>query len=205
MKVGARSNIPVHWAAIVLGVAGVTIVFAIMFFAKNLYARQAVLINNVVVQNVPNASATVALPVRLEIPKIGVNAVIEYVGITAQGVMGVPAGPDNVAWLKQGPRPGENGSAVIAGHEGWKNGIAAVFDNLGKLHIGDKIYVLDKQGMKVTFVVRKMQAYDPNGNAPEVFASNDGKAHLNLITCEGVWNAAQKSYSNRLVVFTDRE
>jgi LPXTG-site transpeptidase (sortase) family protein len=119
--------------------------------------------------------------------------------------MGVPAGPDDVAWLDLGPRPGEKGSAVIAGHEGWKDGIAAVFDNLGKLHVGDKIYVLDDQGTKATFVVRKMQTYNQNGDVPEVFASNDGKVHLNLITCEGTWNAAQKSYSNRFVVFTDRE
>jgi len=36
-------------------------------------------------------------------------------------------------------------------------------------------------------------------------ASSDAKAHLNLITCEGVWDKVSKSYSKRLVVFTDRE
>jgi hypothetical protein len=54
-------------------------------------------------------------------------------------------------------------------------------------------------------VVRGMQTYDQNGNAGGVFSSSDGLAHLNLITCEGTWNAAEKSYSNRLVVFTDKE
>jgi LPXTG-site transpeptidase (sortase) family protein len=205
MNSAARKNIPRHWAAAILGVASIIIVLVIIFFAKNFYARQAILIDNAVVQNVSNASAIVALPVRLEIPEIGVDAAIEYVGLTAQGVMGVPVGPSDVAWLDQGPRPGANGSAVIAGHEGWKDGVAAVFDNLGKLKIGDKVYVLDGQGTKVTFVVRNMKTYDQNGDVPEVFASSDGKAHLNLITCEGTWNATQKSYSNRLVVFTDGE
>jgi len=35
--------------------------------------------------------------------------------------------------------------------------------------------------------------------------SNDGKAHLNLITCAGVWDEVEKSHSSRLVVFADME
>ena len=145
------------------------------------------------------------LLVRLIIPKINVDAAIEYVGLTSQGAMGVPAGPTDVAWFDLGPRPGENGSAVIAGHEGWKDNIQAVFDNLYKLQIGDKIYVEDENGSTTTFVVREMQTYGENQDFSDVFRSSDGKAHLNLITCAGAWNKAQKSYSNRLVVFTDKE
>lgn len=145
------------------------------------------------------------LPIRLTIPKINVDAAVEYVGFTSDGAMGVPAGPTDVAWFDLGPRPGENGSAVIAGHEGWKDNIQAVFDNLYKLHIGDKIYVEDKNGSATTFVVRKMQTYGENQDFSDVFRSSDGKAHLNLITCEGTWNATQESYPNRLVVLTDKE
>jgi LPXTG-site transpeptidase (sortase) family protein len=94
---------------------------------------------------------------------------------------------------------------VIAGHEGWKNNIAAAFDNLHELSKGDLIYVADAQGAKTTFVVRAVLTYDQNGNASAIFNSNDGKVHLNLITCEGIWNASQKSYSDRLVVFADKE
>jgi hypothetical protein len=39
----------------------------------------------------------------------------------------------------------------------------------------------------------------------DIFSVKDGKAHLNLITCEGAWDAATQSYSDRLVVFTERE
>ena len=126
-------------------------------------------------------------------------------GLTTEGAMAVPAGPTSTAWFDLGPRPGESGSAVIAGHEGWKDGIAAVFDNLYKLQKGDKVYVEDEKGVTATFIVRGIQVYSQNGDAALVFGSNDGKAHLNLITCEGDWNAIQKSYSNRLVVFTDME
>jgi len=70
------------------------------------------------------------LPVRLKIPKINVDSAFEYVGLTPQGAMDVPKGPAEVGWFKLGTRPGEIGSAVVAGHSGWKNGIPAVFDNL---------------------------------------------------------------------------
>lgn len=145
------------------------------------------------------------LPIRLKIPKINVYAAIEYVSLTPKGLVGVPKGPVNAGWFNLGPRPGEKGNSVIVGHFGWKNGIPAVFDNLHKLQKGDKLYVLDKKGTTTTFVVRELRIYGENEDASSVFNSSDGKSHLNLITCEGLWNKTKKSYSNRLVVFTDKE
>ncbi len=143
---------------------------------------------------------------RLRIPTINVNATIEPAGMTQNGEMGVPKGPNNVTWFKLGPRPGESGSAVIAGHYGrWKTGEGSVFDTLHTLRKGDKIYVEDEKGITTTFIVREKRNYDPNANASEIFTSKDGKSHLNLITCEGVWNKSSKSYTKRLVVFTDKE
>lgn len=145
------------------------------------------------------------LPVRLKIPEIAVDDAVEQVGVTSEGEMGTPKGPTGVAWFSLGPRPGEIGSAVISGHYGWKNGIPAVFDNLYKLRAGDRLYIEDENGVITTFVVRELRRYGENADASEVFTSRDGKAHLNLVTCEGVWNKFSKSYSKRLVVFTDKE
>lgn len=145
------------------------------------------------------------LPVRLEIPKINVDAMVDSVGLTSDGAVDVPKGPADVAWFDLGPRPGENGSSVIDGHSGWKDGIPAIFDNLYKLQKGDKVYVKDAKGMTISFVVREILTYDPHADASNVFNSSDGKAHLNLITCTGTWNETDKTHSERLVVFTDRE
>ena len=150
------------------------------------------------------AQASVGLPARLEIPKIKVDAALDYVGVTSKGELGVPAGPTNAAWYDQGPSPGQTGNAVIDGHFGYKNHIPAVFDNLHMLQKGDKLYVKDIKGLTTTFVVRQLRTYGPNDYAPAIFRSSDGKAHLNLITCQGDWNQAQKSYSTRLVVFADK-
>jgi sortase A len=145
------------------------------------------------------------LPTRLRIPHINVDANIEPVGLTPEGLVDVPEGPDGVAWFNVGPLPGEIGSAVIDGHSGYKDDKPAVFDNLYKLKKGDKIYVEDEGGGTTIFVVRESQRYKPNTRPAEVFSSGDGGAHLNLITCTGLWDNTEKTHSDRLVVFADRE
>ena len=197
------SKVPLKWSLIVLGVAGVAFSLAIISFLNNSYAKLALFASNQIPQDLKRASQ--GLPIRLRIPKIGVDAAFEYVGLTPDGAVGVPSGPASVAWFNLGPRPGEKGSAVIDGHYGWKNGIPAAFDNLYKLQKGDELYIEDEKGAVTTFVVRELRTYGENEDASGVFGSSDGKAHLNLITCEGVWSAAKKSYSDRLVVFTDKE
>lgn len=150
-------------------------------------------------------SAHVGLPVRLKIPALAVDTSFEYVGLTSEGAMDIPDGPTAVAWFDLGPRPGNAGSAVISGHYGWKDGIPAVFDNLHTLVKGDKVHVLDEHGVTTTFVVRELRTYGEHVDSSDVFGSRDGKSHLNFITCKGVWSKNDKSYSERLVVFTDKE
>jgi len=165
-------------------------------------------INNTVKQTQDVTSleqSSVGLPVRLKISKINVNSSVGYVGVTSSGAMDVPKGPDTVAWFELGVRPGEIGSAVISGHYGWKNNIPAVFDNLSKLKKGDLITTEDEKGIVTNFVVQELKAYGENDNATNVFGSSDGLAHLNLITCEGIWDAKKKSYSGRLVVFANKQ
>ncbi|HLD27236.1 MAG TPA: class F sortase [Patescibacteria group bacterium] len=175
------------------------------FIPKNsIRGSSALLVENVAA--LENQEQTnVGLPVRLKIPEIGVDSAVIPVGLTPDGAMDVPKGPTEVAWFNFGPRPGENGSAVIAGHYSWKNNIPAVFDNLHKLNKGDKIYIEDEKGANNIFVVREIRIYGKNADASDVFASSDSGAHLNLVTCTRIWNKAEKMYSDRLIIFTDKE
>lgn len=146
------------------------------------------------------------LSMRLKIPKINVDAGVESVGLTADGSMDAPKGATNVALFDRGPRPGETGSAVITGHYGlWENGKDSVFDKLHTLKKGDILYIEEDGGTTVSFIVRELRTYGEHEDATEVFASDDGKAHLNLITCAGTWDKITGTYSQRLVVFTDKE
>lgn len=152
------------------------------------------------------AKVTPMQPVRLLIPKIKVDATIEHMGLMPNGDMEAPAGPKIVGWYKFGTLPGEVGSAVLDGHYGrWANGETSVFDNLSKLKKGDSISVLGSNGKEIIFIVRELRDFLPESNTQEIFKSSDGKAHLNIITCDGAWDPKTKSYSKRLVVFTDRK
>lgn len=185
-------------------VVGFTALFLILFFSleqrqarstiSHLEAKKQVL-------GIEAQKISQGFPVRLIIPAINVNASIQQLGVTQSGEMDVPNNTVDVGWFKLGSRPGEKGSAVIAGHLNGKNGEAGVFTNLYKLKQGDKLYIEDDKGVSITFVVRENRAYD-SGYAEDVFSSSDS-AHLNLITCNGVWDKNKKSYTKRLVVFAD--
>lgn len=193
---------------IVIGclLAACGIASALFYAVMHKTVTSAVPVAEIDIGSVPTqAPASVAVPVRLKIPEIKVDAPMEGVGLTATGAMDVPSNQDGVAWYELGERPGEVGSAVISGHYGWKNNIGSVFDRLHELKPGDKVYSEDDQGVITTFVVRESRIYDLKADTVEIFKSDDGKAHLNLITCAGVWNVDKQMYSNRLVVFTDKE
>lgn len=154
-----------------------------------------------------NASPIVnaGLPARLKIPAINVDSAIETVGLTTDGAVGIPKNPANAAWYNLGPRPGDIGSAVITGHINWYYGQTGVFVNLSKVKIGDKIIVQDDKGAEISFMVNDIRSYDAAADAVDVFISNDGKAHLNLITCEGDWDRNSQQYTKRLVLFAEKE
>ena len=148
-------------------------------------------------------SSQPGLPARLIIPSIHVDAPVINVGLAADGSVGVPKGPLEVAWYQLGPRPGTEGSSVITGHFGpWRDGSHSVFDRLGELKVGDQIQVTDENGKTISFTVRATKTYNAGESPTEVFNKTGGK-FLNLITCHGDWLANQKTYTQRLVVFAE--
>lgn len=148
----------------------------------------------------------ITLPVKIQIPKIGVNAEIESVGLDKQNKMDVPKLVENVAWYNLGAKPGEKGSAVMAGHLDKITGAPAVFYNLSSLAPGDRITVTNRSGDNFIFIVTRISKY-PDKQFPlqEVFAGPTDTARLNLITCEGVFDRKTKNYSDRVVVYSELE
>ncbi len=149
------------------------------------------------------APAKPSIPVELAIESIGVIAPVTSVGILGKS-MAVPTNDIDVGWYNLGVRPGDVGSAVLAGHVNWYGGQDAVFTNLHLVQIGDTIIVRDDQGRYHYFMVRDIKRYPIHADASEVFNSDDGLAHLNLVTCDGPWNSLIKTHEMRLVVFADK-
>lgn len=141
-------------------------------------------------------------PARIIIPSLGIDAEVQDVGITAEGNMGVPSNFTDVAWYKYGTAPGGAGSAVIAGHVDNGLGLSGVFKRLGELEVGDEVSVERRDGTRLTFIVTGTRSYPYTEVPTEIVFNPSGSARLNLITCEGSWVKSEKTYDQRLVVFT---
>lgn len=143
------------------------------------------------------ASSQSAVPSRLRVPAIGVDAAIEPVGVTAQHDMDVPRNPQDVGWYEGGPQPGQAGDAVIDGHLDWVSG-PAVFWNLRELRAGDQLQVTDASGQARAFQVTSLASFAADSPPPPDLFNNAGPPRLSLITCAGDWHGTE--YSQRLVV-----
>lgn len=182
-------------AIIVIGV--ITICLVVLSVSKS---RPTYVIGEITVM--PDVTKT-TVPVSLSIERIGVYAPIESVGIVGDA-MAVPTLANNVGWYRASARPGDMGSAVLAGHVNWMGGKDAVFTNLSEIEIGDIVSVTNNYGDVENFLVREKREYPADADTSEVFLSYDGLAHLNLITCTGIWNPLMGTHDTRLVVFTDK-
>jgi len=145
-----------------------------------------------------------ATPVRLEIPKLGIDASIEAVATDKNGSMGVPADYHDVAWYAPGVIPGDAGDAVISGHLDWVVSgklTPAVFTNLGSLKPGDKVEIVGQDGKALDFSVNdaRLLAYNASPAKAGLFASG-GPARVTLITCAGTFDQSLHQYTQRLAV-----
>lgn len=144
------------------------------------------------------------VPLRLSIPAIGVNALVESLGLHSNGDLATPAqNPwDDVGWYDLGPHPGDNGSAVIDGHLDRPGGYPAVFWRLRAIQVGDDVQVTNKGGNTLHFRVTRIAYFSPAQAPLQDIFGNLGGRYLNLITCAGDWIPSQHQTTLRLVVYT---
>ena len=139
-------------------------------------------------------------PSRLRIPSIGVDAWIGAVGLRNDGSMDVPDNLWTSSWLATSPRPGQAGSAVIAGHRGV--GSPALFSHLENVQPGDRIYVSDASGNQVIYVVTRVAALDLSPSTQLAVFGPTSAQQLVVITCFGRYVPSARTYDHRLVVFS---
>lgn len=155
----------------------------------------------------PSPTPTVAphlarsVPVRLEIPSIGVDSPLMDLGLRADGSMEVPPGGFPAGWYTGAPTPGELGPAIIAGHVDW-NG-PGVFFHLRDLKVGDDIAVTREDGSIATFRVTQVSQFPKDEFPTDQVYGDIAGAGLRLITCGGSFNAATHHYEDNIVAFAD--
>ncbi|MBC9728299.1 class F sortase [Streptomyces sp. TRM68367] len=140
-------------------------------------------------------------PDRIRIPAIRVNAPLTGLGLTPVGSLEVPpADRENLAgWYGAGTMPGEQGTAIVAGHVDNADG-PAVFHRLGALKKGGTIEVDRRDGGVAVFTVDAVEVYAAKGFPDEKVYGAAGRPELRVITCGGGYSRAT-GYQGNVVVF----
>lgn len=147
----------------------------------------------------PDEPTTVARPVRVHIPAIGVDSRITDITTNIAGQLIPPPTTDIVGWYTGGPAPGDTGPALLAGHVDSRAG-PGVFFHLADLHAGDRIAV-DRADhtttrFRVVSVTRVAKTAFPTGG---VYAPEPAPL-LRLITCGGTFDRSARSYRDNIIV-----
>ncbi len=142
-----------------------------------------------------------SIPVRLNVPAIGLKVALSELGRNPDGTVEVPSDFQEPGWYRLGPSPGQVGSAVILGHIDSYLG-PAVFFRLRYLRPGDHVNVTLADGLITHFVVRKIAMY-PKTDFPDLLVyGSHGYSGLQLVTCGGVFDTQTRNYLSNVVVYT---
>lgn len=143
-----------------------------------------------------------ALPVRVTIPRIHVNAPVEPLGLNPDGTVEVPAltRPNLAGWYRYGPTPGQKGAAVLLGHVD-AHRHQAVFFRLGSLQRGDHIHVERAGGSIATFVVDSVVPVPKDEFPTRSVYGKTKYAALRVITCGGRYDKKTMHYLSNIIVY----
>ncbi|MEU8251491.1 class F sortase [Nonomuraea sp. NPDC048916] len=141
-------------------------------------------------------------PVRIKIPKLGVNAPVKSVGLAKNGTIQVPPAdnPNLAGWYRNMSTPGEAGPAVILGHKDTRTR-SAVFSRVHELRHGDTIEVKRQDGTTAVFTVGGVEQASKETFPTQRVYGNQANAQLHLITCGGIYNRSSGHYTDNVIVY----
>jgi len=139
----------------------------------------------------------VGSPERLDLPSIGVSALVTPIGTEGTGTLVPPSDYTTVGWWSPGVEPGDGyGTTIIAGHTVHTGGGA--LDNLGQVQVGDQV-TLERARQDLSYDVTSVTTYNKGllaEHAGKIF-DQTGPERLAIVTC-GDWNG--EVYLSNVVV-----
>ena len=147
------------------------------------------------------AVSAVMPPTGVRIGDLAVDAEVVPVGYVAEtDEMEVPRSASLVGWYEFSASPGSAGSAVLAAHVDW-NGRAGAFFDLHTLEEGTTIVVDYADGSSQRFEVFAAEQYDKHVLPTAAIFARDGEPLLTLVTCGGLFDEADQTYRDNVVVY----
>ena len=142
------------------------------------------------------------VPIKLRMTSIEVEAPVIATGVDSNtGQMAVPTNVTDVAWYQYGPRPGEDGSAVLAAHVDLAGQGPGVFFRLRELAPGDIVEVEFSDGSVRFFRIEARTVYDKTELPLETIFAREGSPVLTLITCGGSFSESSRRYDSNVVTY----
>jgi sortase (surface protein transpeptidase) len=144
-----------------------------------------------------------AVPQRIDIPRLGVQAPVIARGLDPQGAIDPPpfdqAGV--VGWYAGGVKPGAAGAALMVGHLDTETR-PAVFYRLSTMKPGETIRVIRDDGRVAEFTVDDVQVLTRERfDARQAYGPRrSGRAELRLITCGGTFDDVSRTYTANVIV-----
>ncbi|MER6956881.1 MULTISPECIES: class F sortase [unclassified Streptomyces] len=144
-----------------------------------------------------------ALPQRIDIPELGVQAPVVARGLDTEGAIDPPpfdqAGV--VGWYADGAQPGAKGTALLVGHVDTETR-PAVFYKLSTLKAGETVRVVRDDGKVAEFTVDDVTVVQRDRfDAQQAYGTRQsGRAELRLITCGGAFDRVSHSYTANVIV-----
>lgn len=141
-------------------------------------------------------------PVALTVDRIDACSSLVPVGVDERRRIEVPSvhAPEQAAWYRHGPTPGERGPAVLVGHVDG-DGRRGVFADLAAATAGDRITVTRRDGSVAVFaVVGTVQVSKNWFPTRDVYGDTAGP-ELRLITCGGALDRTGHSYTDNVIVY----
>ena len=144
-----------------------------------------------------------AMPATIEVPAIDVDHPLIPVGLNPDGSMEIPHDVHEIGWYEpQGVLPGDEGTAVLAGHVDSRSQGPGAFYDLRYLDIGDGI-VLSDGGQDQRWTVVARRTYDKNEIPIDEIFIDHGDPRLVLVTCGGEFDRTRRSYTDNIVVYAE--
>ncbi|MFE6826119.1 class F sortase [Streptomyces sp. NPDC057690] len=144
-----------------------------------------------------------ALPQRIDIPDLGVQAPVVARGLdTAGGIDPPPFDQAGVVgWYAAGAKPGARGTALLVGHVDTETR-PAVFYKLSTLKAGETVRVVRDDGKVAEFTVDDVEVVRRDRfDARRAYGPRQpDRAELRLITCGGTFDRVSRSYTANVIV-----
>lgn len=144
-----------------------------------------------------------SVPVRLDVPAIGVASPLLSLGVNPDNTIAVPPleRDSKAGWFQYSPTPGQLGPAVLLGHVDSAQWGPGVFYRLGALTGGQMVSVTRSDRTVAVFVVDRVESYPKDAFPSLQVYGNTPNAQLRLITCGGVFDRGSRNYQNNIVVY----